>query len=248
MTGVKRRSLLKVSAAGAVAAASGGLAAIVAARRAPAFGATTALHWVKPPDFVPASDALLRNTLLPECEKALGIKVTLETIDGNGIQARTTSAIQSGAGPDIICEINNWAQLYADSVVDVSDVCEAIGKAQGGFYDTAKVTSYNGKAWIAVPFTILGVPLANRTSWFHHRQLPDRLGRLSRGRQEAQGEKPAVRPDAGAHLWRRADLLVSLSVVVGRQGGRGRRQDRRAEQQGDRRIGQIRGRVLEGLL
>ena len=40
-----------------------------------------------------------------------------ETIDGNGIQARTTSAIQSGSGPDIIMEINNWAQLYAASVM-----------------------------------------------------------------------------------------------------------------------------------
>ncbi len=33
--------------------------------------------------------------------------------------------------------INNWSQLYADSVADVSDVAEEIGKAQGGYYETA---------------------------------------------------------------------------------------------------------------
>ena len=53
-------------------------------------------------------------------------------IDGNGIQARTTSAIQSGSGPDIIMEINNWAQLYAESVIEVTDIAEEVGEAQGG--------------------------------------------------------------------------------------------------------------------
>ncbi|MBV9860151.1 MAG: extracellular solute-binding protein [Alphaproteobacteria bacterium] len=166
MAGITRRRLLRTSGVAAAAAASGGLAAVVAARRAPAFAQGTALHWLKPPDYVPASDELLRKKLLPECEKALGIKITLETIDGNGIQARTTSSIQSGAGPDVICEINNWAQLYADSVVDVTDVCDEIAKAQGGFYEESKAIGNDGKRWIAVPFTILGILLANRKTWW----------------------------------------------------------------------------------
>ena len=65
-------------------------------------------------------------------------------------------------------------------------------------------------------------------------EVPGDLGRISRRRQEAEGQAAALRPDPGARLRRRPRLLVSLSVVVGRQGGRGRRQDRRAEQQGDR--------------
>jgi multiple sugar transport system substrate-binding protein len=51
-------------------------------------------------------------------------------------------------------------------VLDVSDLAEEIGKAQGGYFDTAKAVANNGKKWIAVPFTILGVLLTNRTSWF----------------------------------------------------------------------------------
>jgi len=62
--------------------------------------------------------------------------------------------------------VNNWSQLYADSVVDVSDVAEEIGKAQGGYYDTAHAVANDGKKWIAVPYTILGVLFVNRTSWF----------------------------------------------------------------------------------
>ena len=75
---------------------------------------------------------------MPECEKALGIKLTLETINANDIQARITSAIQSGSGADIILVVNNWPQLYAGGVVDVSDVADEIGKAQGGYYDISK--------------------------------------------------------------------------------------------------------------
>ena len=40
-------------------------------------------------------------------------------VNANDIQARITSAVQSGSGADIILVVNNWPQLYADSVVDV---------------------------------------------------------------------------------------------------------------------------------
>src|SRR5436190_19459943 len=114
MTRLDRRRLLKLSGAGAIAASSGGLAAILASGRAPAYAQTTALHWLRWSDFVPASDQLLRSQIVPECEKALGIKVNLESFNANDIQARSTSAVQSGAGADIILAANNWPPLYAD--------------------------------------------------------------------------------------------------------------------------------------
>ena len=77
----------------------------------------------------------MRRELLPEAEKALGLKITLETINGNDLQARITSSIQSGSGADLIHAMHNWPQLYAESLVDVSDVAEEIAKEQGGFYD-----------------------------------------------------------------------------------------------------------------
>jgi Bacterial extracellular solute-binding protein len=73
---------------------------------------------------VPASDVLRRRELLPEAEKVLGLKITFETISGNDLQARITSAIQSGTGADIIHGLHNRPHLYAESVADVSDVAE----------------------------------------------------------------------------------------------------------------------------
>jgi multiple sugar transport system substrate-binding protein len=165
MRRIHRRKLLQLSGAGAVAA-GGGLAGILASGKAPAYAQGTALHWLKFVDFVPVSDQLLKGQLKDECQKALGINLTVETINGDGVQARITSAIQSKTGPDIMMAVNNWAQLYADSVVDVSDIAEAVGKAQGGYFETARDVANDGKKWIAMPFTILGVLFVNRTSWF----------------------------------------------------------------------------------
>ena len=166
MSHVTRRKLLRLSATGAVAAQTGGLAAILATGRAPAFAQTATVHWLRWNDFVPASDQILRKEIAAECQKALGIKLNVETINGNDIQARVTSAIQSGSGPDVVCVLNNWAQLYAESTADVDDIAEALGKAQGGFYEMARAVANDGKRWVAVPWTIVGLLIAYRKSWF----------------------------------------------------------------------------------
>ena len=250
MARIHRRKFLKLSGAGAIAAsASGGLAAILASGRAPAYAqAATSVHWLRWADFVPASDKLLKEKIVPECQKALGIKLNVEMINANDLQARTTAAIQSGTGPDIIMLIGTWPQLYADSVVDVSDVAEEIGKAQGGYYDTQRNIATVGGKWIGVPWAVGGGLVTYRKSWLaasRRREIPGNLGRIPGDRQEAEGGWSSLWSDGRTHLRRRTGMVVSLSVVVGRQGGRGRRQDRRAEQQGDDRVGQIRCAVVE---
>src|SRR5437588_4828014 len=114
MTRIDRRRFVQLSGAGALAAGSGGLAGILASGRAPAYAQASTVHWLRWSDFVPASDQLLKSKIGPECEKALGIKLTLEMVNANDIQARITSAIQSGSGPDIILGIGNWPKLYIE--------------------------------------------------------------------------------------------------------------------------------------
>ena len=166
MPRIARRKLLKLTGAGALAARTGGIAAILTASRPPAYAQGATVHWLRWNDFVPASDELLKKEIAPAAEKALGIKLNIETINGNDLQARTTSAIQSGSGPDVICALNNWPQLYAESVANVDDVAEEIGKAQGGFYDESKAVANDGKRWLGVPWCVLGAMIVYRKSWF----------------------------------------------------------------------------------
>jgi len=165
MSGIQRRRFLQISGVGAVAATTGGLAGVLASGRAPAFGQTQTVHWLRWADFVPASDQLLKSKITEQCQRDLGIKLTVETINANDIQARVTSAIQSGSGPDIFYLLQNWPQLYAQSAVDVSDVAEELGKSQGGFYDICKVVGTVGGKWIGVPFCVGGGLVAYRKSW-----------------------------------------------------------------------------------
>src|ERR1700724_3227620 len=146
---IDRRKFLKTS--GGALVGSGALAGILATGRAPAYAQNTTLHWLRLGDFVPASDTLLRKELLPEAEKTLGLKIKFETINGNDLQARITSAIQSGTGADIIHAMHNWPQLYANSVADVSDVAEAIAGDQGGFHDVFAAVAKSDKGWLGGP-------------------------------------------------------------------------------------------------
>src|SRR6187551_481404 len=152
MARVTRRGFLKASSAGALAAKTGGMAGILATGQAPAYAQTTTVHWLRWNDFVPASDQLLRRELLPEGEKALGIKINFETVNANDLQPRITSAIQSGSGPDLFMLNNNHPQLYAESAVDMSDVVDEIAKAEGAHYALAKANSNNGQRWISMPW------------------------------------------------------------------------------------------------
>src|SRR5271154_7378211 len=108
MQHTSRRRLLRHSGIGALTAAGGGLAGILASGRAPAYAQATTLHWLKFVDFVPVSDKLLRGKIADECQKALGIKLEVETINGDGVQPRITSAIQLKTGPDILMAGNKW--------------------------------------------------------------------------------------------------------------------------------------------
>jgi multiple sugar transport system substrate-binding protein len=175
MARIARRKLLKLSASGAAAARTGGLAAILASGQGPAIAQEKAVHWLRWADFVPASDVLLKGPFTQECKKALGITLRVETINANDLQSRITSAIQSGTGADIIMALNNWPLLYTDSLADVGDVADPIGAAEGGYYDVSSVVAKVGNKWIGVPWTVGGGLVAYRTSWLEevgHKEFP----------------------------------------------------------------------------
>lgn len=162
--GMNRRHFLRVSGTAAAVAASG-IEGILAARRAPAWAQGTTLHIVRWNDFIPEADVELKRQA-PEASKALGAQVRFEFINANDLQPRITAAIQSGSGADIIQMLWNWPHLYQSALVNVSDVAEPIGKAQGGFYDVFTATARVGGRWLAVPHGITGNAVAYRRSWF----------------------------------------------------------------------------------
>src|SRR5438093_4970327 len=145
---------------------STGVAGILAAGRAPAFAQGTKIHLLRWNDFIPACDVTLREKLLPEANKALGAEIQLETINANDLQPRITAAMQSGSGADIIMTLHNWPHLYQSGVVDVTDLAEWQAKEQGGFYPQSEQAVKDGKKFLALPWSISGLLIAYRKSWF----------------------------------------------------------------------------------
>ena len=162
MKDFSRRKFIKTTGAATV----GGMAGILASGRAPAYAQQATVHWLRWNDFVPACDEVLRKKLIPEAEKALGIRVRYETVNGNDLQPRITSGIQSGAGPDILMLFNNHPHLYQASLVDVSDVAAEVGKDQGGYYRLATGNCSSGGKYFSMPMALIGAMNAYRKSWF----------------------------------------------------------------------------------
>jgi multiple sugar transport system substrate-binding protein len=162
MANTKRRSVLKLAGGTAL----GGMAGILATGRTPAYAQQKTVHWLKWVDFVPATDQMFRREMMPEAEKALGVKMNLETVNGNDLQPRITAGIQSGAGADIIMSFNSYTHLYANSVVDVAPLAEEVGKREGGVLPYAQAICSNGKGvYMGMPWAVIGGMIAYRKSW-----------------------------------------------------------------------------------
>jgi ABC-type glycerol-3-phosphate transport system substrate-binding protein len=139
---------------------------------------------------------------MPEASKALGAEVVLETISANDLQPRITAAIQSGAGPDIFLFQDNWAQLYANAVVDVSDVASELAKAEGGFYDVFEPAAHVGGKWLAVPHSILGNAVSYRKSWLKEAGKGKPYGQtLGHTFGDAPTGSPGTTPTTTGPMW-----------------------------------------------
>src|SRR6266404_5326519 len=152
---MERRTFLKLT----------GTAGILAAHRAPAFAQGTKLLVTRWVDFIPACDVELKKQA-GDASKALGAEVQFEFINANDLQPRITAAIQSQSGSDIFHLLHNWAHLYDNGLVDVSDVAEWQAKEQGGFYpQSEQYAKVNGR-FMALPHSIVPGLIAYRKSWF----------------------------------------------------------------------------------
>src|SRR6185312_8886271 len=124
-----RREFLKRTALGA----AGTLMAPSIVRAAP-----RALTMMHESSFVPPYDAFFKNKLAAAYEKATGIKVSYEVVSVGSLQTRVTTAAENSTGPDMTAINLNWAFLFDQKFVDVSDIAVEIGKESGGWYESAQ--------------------------------------------------------------------------------------------------------------
>jgi multiple sugar transport system substrate-binding protein len=94
-----------------------------------------------------------------------GIEVRVDNEGWEDVRPKAAVAANTGAGPDIILSTNDDANLYPDKLLDVTDLCEYLGKKYGGWYPAAKAyLEPDGKKWIGVPLGSAGSMMVYRGS------------------------------------------------------------------------------------
>jgi multiple sugar transport system substrate-binding protein len=152
-----RRDVLKIASLVGAGAALGGHAG---------FAADKKISFMHESSFIPAYDDFMKKTLVPEYAKAVGVDVDYQLISVGSLQTRVATAAETGNGPDITAVYFSWPFLFDDKLLDVSDIAEAIGKKNGGWYDSIKESAIVNGKWKAVPFGNVGQLMNWRSDWF----------------------------------------------------------------------------------
>jgi multiple sugar transport system substrate-binding protein len=141
-------------------------AAAAPAVKAPVNLKGTTLSILQWSSFIPDADPFFKKQIEESFMKETGATVNIEFVNANDVQPKTAAAIQSGQGPDIIGLRENWAHIYAENEVDVTDVAEEIKKQVGDFYPGLDAYSKVGGKYLAVPHDQGSNAVHWRKSWF----------------------------------------------------------------------------------
>lgn len=165
MSQIKRREFLKTTAGATAGAAVIGAPAVHAQgtwSNQPEKGAKLrVLRWKR---FVQGDeDAYMAN--VKKFTAKYGIEVRVDNEGWEDVRPKAAVAANVGSGPDIVLSTNDDANLYPDKLVDVTDVCEYLGKKYGGWYASCEAyLKPDGKRWIGVPLGSAGGMMVYRES------------------------------------------------------------------------------------
>ena len=126
-------------------------------------GAT--LRLIRPARFVEPDEVIFRANSA-KFAKETGVEVKVDFVGWEDIRQQTAVSANTGAGPDIVL---GWAEdphIYADKVVELSDVAEYLGKKYGGWMFLGEKFGKRAKTnnWIGLPMGGTGGPLVYRAS------------------------------------------------------------------------------------
>ena len=165
MSDMKRRDFLKTTAGVAAGAAAPMLwlkDAHAQWNNAPEKGAKLrVLRWSR---FVQGDiDQYMKNVAAFTAKT--GVEVRVDNEGWEDVRPKAAVAANTGAGPDIILSTNDDANLYPEKLLDVTDLCEYLGKKYGGWYPACEAyLKPDGKRWIGVALGAAGAMLVYRKS------------------------------------------------------------------------------------
>jgi multiple sugar transport system substrate-binding protein len=167
---LSRRSILRRASALGLSTAAAGRVLTAAGkpathRVAPAVLQGSSLNILASTAFVPAAQDYFAEQAQTFGEEN-GVDITVDFVNWPDLQPRTTSAVQAGAGPDIVEMWDTIPYLFSENLVDVSDIIESLEEVQGGYFEWVVNTASVDGEWRSVPHGTSSIAFAYRKSWF----------------------------------------------------------------------------------
>jgi len=164
MAEFSRRDALRALGAAGLAASSGALprpAHAVDLKYTAEKGAELrVLRWKR---FVQGEeDQWLANTR--KFTEATGVHVRVDSENFEDIRPKAAVAANVGSGPDIVLGWYDDPHLYADKVLDLTELAEYLGVKYGGWYDIVRRYCVRDGRWIALGLGFLGGCIVYRKS------------------------------------------------------------------------------------
>ena len=168
---ITRRGALGLGAGALAAAAAGGEAAgqqiktaNVEAPRLPLENGAT-LRVIRPTRFVEPDEVIFRENTA-KFAQATGVQVRVDFVGWEDIRSQTAVTANTGAGPDVVIGWADDPHIYADKLVELSDVAEYLGKKYGGWMFLAEKYGKRARTnnWIGIPLGGSTGPIVYRTS------------------------------------------------------------------------------------
>lgn len=127
-------------------------------------GAT--LRVLRPAKFVEPDETIFRENTKKFAD-AMGVQVRIDFSGWEDLRPQTAVTANTGAGPDVVVGWTDDPHLYADKLLDLTDVAEYLGKKYGGWYPLAEKygKKFGTNQWIAIPFGASGGLAMYRESW-----------------------------------------------------------------------------------
>ncbi|RYH13900.1 MAG: extracellular solute-binding protein [Alphaproteobacteria bacterium] len=167
---ITRRSALQLGlSAAALAATQASAQAPIAAASATAptlpieSGAT--LRMLRPVRFVQPDEEVFRANAAKFTQKT-GVQVRIDFVGWEDITQQTAVTANTGAGPDMIIGFGDAPHIYADKLVETTDVADYLGQRYGGWLALAQKYGkrHGTNNWIGLPFGASSGPTVYRKS------------------------------------------------------------------------------------
>lgn len=124
------------------------------------------LRVLRPAKFVDPDETIFRENVKAFSDET-NILVRVDFVGWEDLRPQTAVAANTGAGADVIIGWPDDPHLYADKLLEMSDVAEYLGQKYGGWYSLAEKhgKKWGTNNWISLPMGGSGASIVCRQSW-----------------------------------------------------------------------------------